>query len=171
MIIIVPGAARTRAELRNELINHGDINAAIKISAATYWGFEGVLSRNFTAQMWAQRAATLRVKLPLKLLFPFNTLIFHRLLLGRGWGSSKLPPKKHRERVKKSGIPPGLGEKGLERQEGQGELLLLLFSDVSPRTPRRFRTRTRLDCLQNNGADPTPGFGGTDRSRLRLAPL
>lgn len=48
----------------------------------------------------------------------------------------------------------------MERQEGQGELLLLLFSDVSPRTPRRFCTSTRLDSLQNNGADSTPGFKG-----------
>lgn len=96
IIIIVPRAARTRAELRNELVNHGDINAAIKISAATYWGFEGVLSRNFTAQMWAQRAETLRVKLPLKLLFPLNTLIFSQVVKNceRGLGSCNLPPKK-----------------------------------------------------------------------------
>lgn len=36
IIIIAPRAARSRTELRNELINHGDINAAIKISVATY---------------------------------------------------------------------------------------------------------------------------------------
>lgn len=48
----------------------------------------------------------------------------------------------------------------MERQEGQGELLLLLFSDVFPRTPRRFQTSPRLDRPQNNGADSTPGFKG-----------
>lgn len=48
----------------------------------------------------------------------------------------------------------------MERQEGQGSLLLLLFSDVSPRTPQRFYKSTHLDSLQNNGPDSFTGFKG-----------
>lgn len=48
----------------------------------------------------------------------------------------------------------------MERQEGQGELLLLLFSDVSPRTPQRFYKSTHLDSLQNNGPDSFAAFKG-----------
>lgn len=48
----------------------------------------------------------------------------------------------------------------MEKQEGQGELLLLLFSDVSPRTPQCFYKSTHLDSLQNNGPDSFTAFEG-----------
>lgn len=63
----------------------------------------------------------------------------------------------------------------MERQEGQGELLLLLFSDVSPGTPQRFYKPTHLDSPQNNGPEPFTGFVGLNaltplgRAALELA--
>lgn len=155
IIIIVPRAARTRAELRNELVNHGDINAVIKIKRRYLLGFEGALSHNFTAQMWARGAETLRVKLPLKLLFPLNTLIFHRLLLWRGLGSCNLP-QNAKSTLEMRYSRGARGWRGRKDRESYSFYYFQMF----PREHHGAFTSTRLDSLQNNGADSTPGFKG-----------
>lgn len=105
--------------------------------------------------MWARRAETLWVKLPLKLLFPLNTLIFHRLLL-------QAPPKSWSE---KCGNPAG---EGMERQEGQRAAPLIIFRCFPKNT-------TALSYIDTFGLPSKqrsrfqPRLQGTYRCRLALA--